>query len=135
MDIEYLDGYIATIAEHKKNICEAIKSYASGNYAEMEECAYVLEETARFLGELEEEWQDDTEAYVFYGEQLNHFEIRIATNQERYSRWTERHNFSAREYFNLLRALTDKQGMSSGELSDALTEEDYGKVMQALESE
>lgn len=133
MDIEYLDGCIATVAEHKKNMITAIRSYMNDKDESILEYTHILEEVARFLNELNEEWQDDTEAYVYYGEGMNHFEIRKATGQERYSRWTERHNFSVREYFNVLRALTGKHDMSSYELTNTLKEEDYNFVMDLLE--
>lgn len=135
MDIEYLDGCIATVAEHKKNMIEAIRSYMTETNEQILEYTHTLEEVARFLNELNEEWQDNTEAYVYYGEGMNHFEIRKATGQERYSRWTERHNFSAREYFNVLRALTGKHDMSSYELTNTLKEDDYNFVMDLLDKE
>ena len=135
MDIEYLDGCIATVAEHKKNMITAIRSYMNDKDESILEYTHILEEVARFLNELNEEWQDDTEAYVYYGEGMNHFEIRKATGQERYSRWTERHNFSAREYFNVLRALTGKHDMSSYELTNTLKEDDYNFVMDLLDKE
>lgn len=135
MDIEYLDGCIATVAEHKKNMIEAIRSYMADSNEQILGYTHTLEEVARFLNELNEEWQDNTEAYVYYGEGMNHFEIRKATGQERYSRWTEQHNFSAREYFNVLRALTGKHTESSFELSNSLTEDDYNFVMDLLEKE
>lgn len=135
MDIEYLDGCIATVAKHKKNMIEAIRSYMNDKDESILEYTNILEEVARFLNELNEEWQDDTEAYVYYGEGMNHFEIRKATGQERYSRWAERHNFSAREYFNVLRALTGKHDMSSYELTNTLKEDDYNFVMDLLDKE
>lgn len=135
MDIEYLDGFIATVAEHKKNMIEAIRSYMNDKDENILEYTHTLEEVARFLNELVEEWQDNVEAYVFYAEGLNHFEIRKATNKERYERWTSRHQFSAREYFNLLRAITGRKDSTSYELERDLTEEDFGMVMQALEND
>jgi len=135
MDIEYLDGCIATVSEHKKNMITAIRSYMNDKDESILEYTHILEEVARFLNELNEEWQDDTEAYVYYGEGMNHFEVRKATNKERYECWTSRHQFSAREYFNLLRAITGRRESTSYELERDLTEEDFGMVMQALEND
>jgi hypothetical protein len=47
MDIEYLDGCIATVAEHKKNMIEAIRSYMNDTNEQILEYTYTLEEMAR----------------------------------------------------------------------------------------
>lgn len=129
MDIEYLDGVIATVAEHKKNMIEAIRSYMNDNEENILENTHTLEEVARFLNELVEEWQDIIYANVVYSEGLNHFEIKKATYKEIYDNWTTKMAFSARQYFGLLRLASGNFGTSSYDLQQALSEGDYERAL------
>lgn len=133
---EYEQGYVATVKEHKHNLCELMRDSMSDNPNDDDliERADGIEELARFLNVLNEEFEDESkEIRVFYSQDTNYFEYKIPTYEERYEEFTRAHAFSCREYFGLLRLAMGNTSLTSLEISRLAKEEDYKRVLETLE--
>ena len=132
---KYEQGYVAMVKEHKHNLCELMRDSMDDkpNDSELIERACGIGELARFLNELNDEFEDESkEIRVFYSQDANYFEYKIPTYQEQYEEFTRIHAFSCKEYFGLLRLAMGNAGLTSVEIARLAKEEDYKRVLETL---
>lgn len=72
---DYEDGVKATVAEHKRNICQQLRGVMMCSDWELAERGYLIEELGRFLDKLYEDYRDGDVIEVVYSDGLNYFEI------------------------------------------------------------
>lgn len=133
---KYEQGYEASIEEHKHNIAQLIREaveYAKTD-ADLYDVVNALEEHARFLNELDVEWQNNDRAEVMYSQDLNHFTIkRIEKSyKEMYNAYTEQHCLSARMYFAILKLAMGRADATSQEVTEYANETTYKQALLAL---
>lgn len=132
---KYEQGYVATVKEHKHNLCELMRDSMNDNPSDNDliERADGIEEIARFLNALNDEFEDESkEIRVFYSQDTNYFEYKISTYKEQYEEFTRTHAFSCKEYYGLLRLAMGNTGLTSLEVNRLAKEEDYKRVLETL---
>lgn len=136
-NINYDDGVEATIAEHKKNLCEELAELiklSDGDTESIIENASIIEELGHFLEELRTEWKDECRARITYNSNLNHYEIVRCKQsyKELYNAYTEQHALSARMYFAILKLAMGRADATSQEVAKYANETTYKQALLAL---